>query len=444
MKKVKHFLNIKSISILFFFVVGIITEFIISVIIGRLDHELIANKWGNISDVAQVSAFFSNQAYVSSDTILTFEHALDDALKEESIVSMSENSGARLWIDSYSAEGELGVSYDRGTVSLNAYGIGGDYFYFHSLKLVNGAYFSANDVIQDYCVLDREASWKLFGSDNVVGMVVDINGSPYMISGVVENPKPSIYGKAGLSNGNIYISYERFHMMNPEAQINHYEIVLPSPVKSYGYDKVKKLMGVDENEMEIVENSSRFQKLSLFKHLKELPLRAMNGKAIIYPYWENVTRVKEDFVTKLNLFETICFGIVLILLISVIVKWWRNKPYDLSSLLGMLADKCYDISAKHHEKKRKKENSHITDRFLDEVQEDIQIDDMQEDLQENLQEDLQEDLQIEDISEDISFETPQFDNVSAEAAPIDIPAETVLENMQLPNIQNDSDLGTTQ
>lgn len=329
-------------------------EAIIGCIVNKMDHQNVAEKWGDKKEVSQVSAFFSNQSYVTDDTILTFEHNLDDALKNDSIEASSEN--ARLWIDSYSAEGKLNVNYDRVSASLNCYGIGGDYFYFHSLKLIQGSYFSGNDVITDYCVLDNEAAWRLFGSNDCIGMIVDINGSPYMVSGVVENPQASIYQKAGLITGNIYISYERFKGMNPNALINHYEIILPNPVEHYGYNKLKELIGVDENEMELVENSTRFTKLSLLKHLKQLPLRAMNSKAIIYPYWENVARVKEDTVSKLVLCEAIFFGIVLLIVISIIVNWWKHKTFDLQSTIGFIADKCYDISANIHEKKRLKKS----------------------------------------------------------------------------------------
>lgn len=356
MKKYKELINYKSIAIVVFLILGFILEIISSVMIRKLDHQNIAPKWGYLGNVAQVSAFFSNQAYVSEDTILNFEHSLDDALKTESIESASENAGARLWIDSYSAETKLNVTYDKINATLNAYGVGGDYFYFHSLKLVNGSYFSSNDVINDYCILDQEAAWKLFGSNNVVGMVVEIAGSPYLISGVVENPKQSIYNKAGLDAGNIYISYEKLASIQSGALINCFEIVLPNPVKQYGYTKVQSLLGVDEREMDLVENSNRFKKLSLLQHLKELPLRAMNGKAIIYPYWENVARVKEDTITKLVLCEVICFFIVLLIVISIIVQWWKNKPYDLSSILTAISDKCYDISANIHEKKRNKKH----------------------------------------------------------------------------------------
>lgn len=345
MKKFRKIVNFKTISVLVLVILGLLIELLLWYKQSKLTEQHIARKWGYNSSAAQISCFFANITNVTEDDIIGFEHELDNALLQASIETTSQNPGARLWADAYSSEGKLYVNYNKNDIELNAFGVGGDYFYFHSMKLIDGSYFQSSDMNHDYCVIDKEAAWKLFGSPECVGMIVDISGQPFMVCGVVDNPKGKIYDEAGLDRGKIYISYDKFAELNGYAPINHYEIVMPNPVKQYAYNYVKEKIGVDEKEMEIVENNLRFNKLELLKHLKKLSYRAMNGKAIIYPYWENVVRVKEDEMAKLTLLQVILWGIALIIVIYMIVIWWKNRTYTFASLVRLLQDKYYDLNS---------------------------------------------------------------------------------------------------
>ena len=57
---------------------------------------------------------------------------------------------------------------------------------FHPLKLITGAYFSGNDLMQDYCIIDQDAAWQLFGSNDVVGMTVYFGNVPHIVTGGVQ------------------------------------------------------------------------------------------------------------------------------------------------------------------------------------------------------------------------------------------------------------------
>lgn len=89
-------------------------------------------------------------------------------LQEASITETSENPSARLWVDAYSADGKITLVNGKNTLDANAIGIGGDFFMFHPLKPITGSYFSGNDLMQDYCIIDQDAAWQLFGSNDVV------------------------------------------------------------------------------------------------------------------------------------------------------------------------------------------------------------------------------------------------------------------------------------
>lgn len=143
---------------------------------GSQDSQNMAERWSRDGKTAQVSCFFSVNADVDEDSILELEHSIDGALSDAGVVQESENPGARLWADAFSADGKVTVSSDRSSLEADAIGIGGDFFLFHPLKLLSGGYFSGNDLMQDYCVIDQDAAWQLFGSNDVSGMTVYIGG----------------------------------------------------------------------------------------------------------------------------------------------------------------------------------------------------------------------------------------------------------------------------
>ena len=80
---------------------------VIALLAGRQAEQHIDQRWDSEGGVAQVSCFFSPNAGVTQDSISTFEHTLDSALKEASIEQDSPNPGARLWADAYSADGTI-------------------------------------------------------------------------------------------------------------------------------------------------------------------------------------------------------------------------------------------------------------------------------------------------------------------------------------------------
>ena len=187
--------------------------------------QMMAERWSKKDDVAQISCFFSVDANITEDRIQEFQHSIDNALTEASVVQESENPGARLWADAYSADGKISLASDRSSLEADAIGIGGDFFLFHPLKLVSGAYFSGNDLMQDYCIIDEDAAWQLFGSSDVAGMTVFINRIPHIVTGVVERPEGRLAEGAGLDSTLVYVSMQTLEELGSSNGINHYEIV---------------------------------------------------------------------------------------------------------------------------------------------------------------------------------------------------------------------------
>lgn len=291
-----------------------------------------AERWSEKDDVAQVSCFFSVDASITEDRIQEFEHSIDNALADASVVQESENPSARLWVDAYSADGKISLASDRGSVDADAIGIGGDFFLFHPLRLVSGAYFSGNDLMQDYCIIDEDAAWQLFGSSNVAGMTVYIGRVPHIVTGVVERPKGRLAEGAGLDSTLVYVSMGTLEELGSSNGINHYEIVMPNPVTHFAYNYVKEQLGMEEKETEVVENTSRYSFVSRCKMILQFGLRSMNGKAIIYPYWENIARGYEDILAVLTLVELIFLLYAIGVALGFFILWWRHKGWTIKDV----------------------------------------------------------------------------------------------------------------
>ena len=323
---------IKRILMALSFFISLVLWGISSVIIQNQETQQMAKRWNPEGGSAQISCFFSTNTYITPDRIEEMRYGLTNKLKEASIVLESEKSGARLWADAYSAYGKITVNSERGNITADAIGIGGDFFMFHPVKLLEGSYFSGNDVMQDYCILDEDAAWRLFGSNDIAGQIVEIQGIPHLVQGVIEREKGHLQEAAGLDSSVIYVSYDTLNKYGSHSGINHYEIVMPNPVKGFAAGYVKDLFGIDEQEMEVVDNTSRFELLNRIQLVKSFGTRSMNGKAIIYPYWENVARGTEDILLVLTVFMLLFFVIPMTVIIIKLIILWRHRTWNIKSI----------------------------------------------------------------------------------------------------------------
>lgn len=350
--------------------VSLLIFLILLFVTGNIERSLpeqnAADRWSKEGDASQVSCFFSANARVTEDRLINFEHTIDSALKDAGVTLQSENSGARLWADAYSADGTLSISSDRAKLNnVDAIGVGGDFFLFHPLKLVSGSYFSGSDIDKNYCVIDEDAAWQLFGSNNVAGMIVNIGGYPHIVTGVIERPAGRLAEAAGLDSSLVYVSYETLKNLGSCNEINHYEIVMPNPVSKFAYDYVKKNLGSNERETEVVENTSRYSFLNRLKLIGTFGTRSMNGRAIVYPYWENIARGYEDILLMVTVFELLFLLYPTGLVLVFFVIWWRRKGWTLRDVYLKVRDKSERLverlrakgeNRKHEEKPKKEKN----------------------------------------------------------------------------------------
>lgn len=323
------------------FVVFLVLSGVSGVLSGRQETQSMAGRWAGDGDmdVAQISCFFAQSAKFDQNSALTFEHRLDSALVEASITNPSENPGARLWASAYSATGSVTLASNRGSVTVDAIGIGGDFFLFHPLELLTGSFFSGNDVMKDYCVIDEETAWQLFGSNDVAGQMITIGDVPHMITGVIRRESGRLPEAAGLDGSVAYVSYETLSEYGQADEIGCYEIVMPNPVDKYALNYVKENIGVQEKELEALENTSRYELPALLQVILGFGTRSMNGKAIIYPYWENVARGYEDILALLLIFRAVFLLYPVVLIITALFVAWKHRTWTSKTVYLYLKDK---------------------------------------------------------------------------------------------------------
>ncbi|MBQ6889075.1 MAG: ABC transporter permease [Lachnospiraceae bacterium] len=302
----------------------------------QLTEQQMAKRWSNTGDTAQISCFFSQGTEITKETFQAFEAKMQSALQTESITSTSENPSARMWVSAYSGTGEIVLANGTKTVKAKAVGVGGEFFLFHPLQLLNGNFFSGSDVMQDYVVIDEDTAWQLFGSNDVAGMQVTINNIPHIVSGVIKRETGYINDAAGNGETTVYLSYNSLVNYGKSHGINCYEIVLPNPITGYGINLVKENIGIDEMNMECIENSTRYSLLSLGKVFLAFGTRSMSAKAIIYPYWENVARGLEDILALVLLFRAISLLIPVVMVIVLIVKLWKKRTWSWRDIPKLL------------------------------------------------------------------------------------------------------------
>lgn len=289
-----------------------------------------ALRWDSSGKSAHISVFMSEDAKFTLNNVMEFEENMKNTLTESN--ALTNKSGYNTWIDSYSAKGHLTISRDGVNVEVSAIGVGGDFFFFHPLELVNGSYFTPDNLMDDLIVLDEDTAWRLFGSTDIQGMTVEINGKEYIISGVIKRDEGRLNKEAGNNKPTVYVSYNLLNKGEEETYITDYEVILPDLTKNYAYKIVKKGINLSADNRDIVKTDDRYSVTSLVKLLKNYGKRSMKTNGVIYPYWENVARGREDMCVYALLAEIIIAVICIVYVVINLVKLLRRNSENIKKL----------------------------------------------------------------------------------------------------------------
>lgn len=282
-----------------------------------------AARWSNDADTAQISVYISEEQNFSVLDIMKFREELKLKLKE-SDVHTSKN-GTDTWADCYSVKQIVQMSHAGTEAEITAYGVGGNFFLFHPFTLVSGSYFTEENLMQDLVLLDEDTAWRFFGSTNIAGMEIEINGVPHIISGVIERESGIFQKAAGNNKPAIYMSYDSLAGTEESLAITTYEVVMPNLTKDYAKKIVKEQLEISNSKCEIVECTDRYSFEALLKVMKTFGERAMQTKPIVYPFWENVARGVENLCALLLFLFLLMAGILMVYLIVRLIIFLRRN-----------------------------------------------------------------------------------------------------------------------
>ena len=289
-----------------------------------------AARWSEDDDYAQLSCFYPVTEQPTDYDFQSLHHSVEQALKNASM--QSETEGAKLFIDAYSMTGSLTLSTDNADMEVKAVGVTEDFFLFHPVSLLEGSYFDENMLMLDGIILDEDAAFTLYGSNNVVGMPVFIGNAQYYIRGVVKRDEGYFSGKAGLDSSLCYVPAETLLERGLVEGSYTYEVLMPNPVEGFAKGILETALNDIEGRLEVVENSARFLPEARKEILLDYAVRSMSSKGIIYPYWENVARAMEDIVAAFYALQMITFVITAGL--TIWYAWYRfkNRTWNLKML----------------------------------------------------------------------------------------------------------------
>ena len=318
---------------------------------GLYDQQM-AVRWSKEGTASQISVFFAEDAVGDENYFKEIEQEVEGALKEASIIN--ENENARLWIDAVSKSGKVILSSERANVELAALGVNGEFFQFHPQKIVSGSLFREDSMMQDGVVIDEETAWQLFGSSDVARMQIMIGQVPHFITGVIERPEGRLTEAAGLGKSVCYLSLDSLKNYGTVTGGYTYEIVMPNPIKGFAFSTMQTIVGKDKENAILVENSNRYDLLSLFQVIQDFGIRSMSFQGIVFPYWENIARGQEDILALLLFIKCILLITPSIFVVVLIIDLWKRRTWHLTHGVVWIQDKIYEAETRRVQKKQKK------------------------------------------------------------------------------------------
>ena len=293
-------------------------------ITGSLSTQKLAERWSKEEEYVQLACYFAEDAYFNPEQIEAVEHNLITAMEEASVTIENENGG-RNCIDAYSTQGRLVIASNRGSVDARAFGVGGDFFLFHPLTLLDGNYFDATDENGDGVIINEIVAWQLFGSNNVAGMEVEINGAIYPVRGVIRSDSGIFSDAVQEEAATVYVSYDILEGADESLPVDCYEVLVANPVKDFAKDAVQKAIDMDVSRYEMVECSARYDLAHRFEVLKNFGIRSMTTKNIVFPYWENRARGYEDISALFLVLELMCLAYPAGWLLKQVYGLWKTR-----------------------------------------------------------------------------------------------------------------------
>ena len=248
-----------------------------------------------------------------------------DKLKEAALDGEEEQT---LFVDAWSSTGKLNVATEHGKGEAAAIAVGGSFFHFHPLRLLNGSYLTEADLMKDRVLLDEDLAWLLYGGTELEGMELKLNGVPFVVGGVIRREEDSFSRRAYTAGQGLYLSWDAWKTLNENAGISCYELCLAEPVKGFTASFVREKFPIGQGE--ILENTGRFGFFRLLGLVGQFGRRSMQTLGVVYPYWENAARSAEDWGALLALFAVLLSLCPLVSAVLLLVRGFKRGKEKFS------------------------------------------------------------------------------------------------------------------
>ena len=296
--------------------------------------------------------------YAMASVFLTADQAIDAQrmgeiyLKvENALTAGGVPSEAYPWFYAASCQrdGVLENGKARSNVELTA--VDGDFFRIHPMTPVSGWYPDPQEVMRDRIVLNRQAAWELFYSDNVAGQFLTLEGMTFQVAAVVDTEQDRFHLLSAGDRPRAWIFWDAL----PQQQIRYtcMEMVLPQPVKDFAASTLRTACGIPET-VPVTDNSARFGLIHRWQVLRQLSTRGITEQPIAYPYWENAARLAENRLAIRLIPEAILLAIPILSLLILLWYLNRRRTWGLRSI-RKLAENAID---KKHQRDWEKYNRH--------------------------------------------------------------------------------------
>ena len=323
LSKIKYYRVICILVSLVSLIIGIVMSIVLSAGSNKYQDQTAAKRWDKKGDHAHISYFFKENAYFTQTEVDGFVYNLEDSLDKNSIVK--ENEDSRRYIYCYEAKSTITLEGPHEILDVNCIAAGGDFFFFHPVKMINGSYFDGDDLMNDGIILDEEAAWKLFGSNDIEGMQVMYGDRVLYVRGVYEREENKLYDYARGKDPEIFVPFSLLDSTEMPLNITCLEVVMPNPVDNFAAEQMTDIIKLDTSVFEMVENSKRYSVGSLWNVYKNRRYRSMQNHDIIYPYWEKIARYEEDVLAPKAIIMVVSYVVSGTVFISLIL-------YELTKL----------------------------------------------------------------------------------------------------------------
>ena len=300
----------------------------------------VAERWGE-RGFGQVSAFVPEHRGFSGDFGRDFQNAMDGSFVEQ---GLNLGDAEHAWTFAYHAEGGVleARSLYRGPISVHASGIGGNFFFFYPVTLINGSYLPRESINRDLVFIDEMVAWELFGARDVTGMELIFEGRHYVIAGVFRHFDDRFSQRARPDLPQVFFYYDELEHLVGGLRVTTIHAVLPNSIRGFAGQLLSSTLetaGLEEGDYLLVNHNERYRFLPLLRIVRDFGARSMQDTGMRLPPWENAARMTEDFAALYLLFALLFATLPVFSLCYFAVWRFRKRKWRMRHLITLADNK---------------------------------------------------------------------------------------------------------